>query len=99
LYNNFEGVARKIILPYWLSLEQNRPLYRNGWERRRIQQFLAQYKDQAIHSVVADIDQQMLKLCRKLEKARSEKNRSALQEQIQELLEERETYELANLVL
>jgi len=99
LYNNFEGVARKIILPYWLSLEQNRPLYRNGWERRRIQQFLAEYKERAIQSVAADIDQQMLKLRRKLEKAMSEKKRSALQEQIQRLLEERQTYELANLVL
>jgi hypothetical protein len=68
-------------------------------ERRRIQQFLAQYKDQAIQSVAADIDQQMLKLCKKLEKARSEKKRSALQEQILRLQEERNAYELANLIL
>jgi len=99
VYNNYERVAREIILPYLLSLKRNRPLYRSGWERRRIQQFLAQYKDHAIQSVVADIDQQMLKLRRKLEKAMSEKKRSALQEQIQRLLEERQTYELANLVL
>jgi predicted DNA-binding protein len=40
-----------------------------------------------------------LKLRKKLEKAVSETKKSKLQEQIQELLEERETYELANLVL
>jgi hypothetical protein len=99
VYNNYEGAARKIILPYWLSLEQNRPLYRNGWERRRIQQFLSEYKEQAMQSLVTEIDQQILKLRKKLERARSEKKRIALQEQIHELLEERETYELANLVL
>jgi hypothetical protein len=99
IYNNYEGVARKIILPYWLSLEQNRPLYRNGWERRKIQQFLSEYKEQAMQSLVTEIDQQILHLSKKLEKAQSEKKRIALQEQIQELLEERETYELANLIL
>ena len=99
VYNNYEGAARKIILPYWLSLEQNRPLYRNGWERRRIQQFLSEYKEQAMQSLVTEIDQQILKLRKKLEKAVSETKKSKLQEQIQELLEERETYELANLVL
>jgi len=99
VYNNFEGVARKIILPYLLSLERNCPLYRSGWERRRIQQFLTEYKERAIQSVAAEIDQQILKLRKKLEKAVSETKKSKLQEQIQELLEERETYELANLVL
>jgi hypothetical protein len=99
VYNNFEGVTRKIILPYLLSLERNCPLYRSGWERRRIQQFLTEYKERAIQSVAAEIDQQILKLRKKLEKAVSETKKSKLQEQIQELLEERETYELANLVL
>jgi hypothetical protein len=99
VYNNYERVAKEIILPYLLSLERNRPLYRSGWERRRIQQFLTEYKERAIQSVAADIDQQMLKLCKKLEKARSEKKRITLQEQVQRLLEEREAYELANLVL
>jgi len=99
VYNNFEGVARKIILPYLLSLERNCPLYRSGWERRRIQQFLTEYKERAIQSVAAEIDQQILKLRKKLEKAQSEKKRIALQEQIQRLHKERETYELANLVL
>jgi hypothetical protein len=99
VYNNYERVAREIILPYLLSLKRNRPLYRSGWERRRIQQFLTEYKERAIQSVAAEIDQQILKLRKKLEKAQSEKKRIALQEQIQELLEERETYELANLIL
>lgn len=99
IYNNYEGVARKIILPYWLSLEQNRPLYRNGWERRKIQQLLSEHKEQAMQSLVTEIDQQILELRKKLEKAGSETKKSTLQEQIQELLEERETYELANLVL
>jgi hypothetical protein len=99
LYNNFEGVARKIILPYWLSLEQNRPLYRNGWERRRIQQFLAEYKERAIQSVAADIDQQILKLRKKLERARAEKKKSTLREHIQRLQKERKTYEMTNLIL
>jgi len=99
LYNNYERVAKEIILPYVLSHKQNHPLYRNGWERRRIQQFLTEYKERAIQSVAAEIDQQILKLRKKLEKAGSETKKSALQEQIQELLEERETYELANLVL
>jgi len=99
LYNNYEGVARKIVLPYWLSLEQNRPLYRNGWERRRIRQFLSEYKEQAMQSLVTEIDQQILHLSKKLEKAKSETKKSKLQEQIQGLQEEREAYELANLVL
>jgi hypothetical protein len=99
VYNNYERVAREIILPYLLSLERNRPLYRSGWERRRIRQFLAEYKERATQSVAAEIDQQILKLRKKLEKAGSETKKSTLQEQIQELLEERETYELANLVL
>jgi hypothetical protein len=99
IYDNYEGVARKIILPYWLSLEQNRPLYRNGWERRRIRQFLSEYKEQAMQSLVTEIDQQILHLSKKLEKAKSEKKKSTLQEQIQGLQEEREAYELANLVL
>jgi hypothetical protein len=99
VYNNHEGVARKIILPYWLSLEQDRPLYRNGWERRKIQQLLSEYKEQAMQSLVTEIDQQILKLRKKLEKTQSEKKRSTLQEQIQRLQEEREAYELANLIL
>jgi vacuolar-type H+-ATPase subunit E/Vma4 len=74
-------------------------LYRSGWERRRIQQFLTEYKERAIQSVATEIDQQILKLRKKLEKTGSETKKSTLQEQIQELLEERETYELANLVL
>jgi hypothetical protein len=97
--NNYEGVARKIILPYWLSLEQNRPLYRNGWERRRIRQFLSEYKEQAMQSLVTEIDQQILHLNKKLEKAKSEKKKSKLQGQIQGLQEEREAYEMTNLVL
>jgi hypothetical protein len=60
---------------------------------------LTEYKERAIQSVAAEIDQQILKLRKKLEKAVSETKKSKLQEQIQELLEERETYELANLVL
>jgi hypothetical protein len=99
IYNNYEKVAKEIILPYLLSLKQNRPLYHSGWERRRIRQFLSGYKERAIQSVAAEIDQQILKLRKKLEKAESETKKSTLQEQIQELLEERETYELANLVL
>ena len=99
VYNNYERVAREIILPYLLSLKRNRPLYRSGWERRRIQQFLTEYKERAIQSVAAEIDQQILKLRKKLEKAESETKKSTLQEQIQELLEEREMYELTNLVL
>lgn len=99
VYNNYERVAREIILPYVLSLKRNRPLYRSGWERRRIRQLLAEYKERATQSIGAEIDQQILKLRKKLEKARSEKNRSALQEQIQRLLEERNAYELANLIL
>jgi len=99
VYNNYERVAKEIILPYLLSLKRNRPLYRSGWERRRIQQFLTEYKERAIQSVATEIDQQILKLRKKLEKAVSETKKSKLQEQIQELLEERETYELANLVL
>ena len=99
VYNNYMRIAREIILPYLLSLKRNRPLYRCGWERRRIQQFLTEYKERAIQSVAAEIDQQILKLRKKLEKAQSEKKRIALQEQIQRLHKERETYELANLVL
>jgi hypothetical protein len=99
IYNNYEGVARKIILPYLLSLERNRPLYRSGWERRRTQQFLTEYKERAIQSVAVEIDRQVLELRKKLEKAGSEKKKSTLQEQIQRLLEEREAYELANLIL
>ena len=99
MYNNYERVAREIILPYLLSLERNRPLYRSGWERRRIQQFLTEYKERAIQSAAVEIDRQVLELRKKLERARSEKKRSTLQEQIQRLLEEREAYELANLVL
>jgi len=99
LYNNYEGVARKIVLPYWLSLEQNRPLYRNRWERRRIQQFLSEYKEQAMQSLVTEIDQQILHLSKKLEKTQSEKKKSTLREQIQRLQEEREAYELAHLIL
>jgi hypothetical protein len=52
-----------------------------------------------MQSLVTEIDQQILELRKKLEKAGSETKKSTLQEQIQELLEERETYELANLVL
>jgi len=99
IYNNYEGVARKVILPYWLSLEQNRPLYRSGWERRKIQQFLAEYKERAIQSVAAEIDQQILKLRKKLEKARAEKKKRMLKEQIQKLEEERKTYEMISLIL
>jgi hypothetical protein len=99
LYDNYEGVARKIVLPYWLSLKQNRPLYRNEWERRKIQQLLREYKEQAMQSLVTEIDQQILKLRKKLEKAQSEKKRIALQEQIQRLQEERKAYEMANLIL
>jgi len=99
VYNDYERVTKEIMLPYWLSLKHNRPLYCSGWERRRIQQFLAKYKERAIQSVTVGIDQQILKLRKKLEKAGSETKKSTLQEQIQELLEEREMYELANLVL
>jgi len=99
IYNNYEGVARKVILPYWLSLKQDRPLYRSGWERRKIQQFLAEYKERAIQSVAAEIDQQILKRRKKLEKARAEKKKRTLQEQIQKLQEERKTYEMINLIL
>jgi hypothetical protein len=99
VYNNYERVAKGIILPYWLSLERNRPLYRSGWERRRIHQFLTEYKERAIQSVAVEIDRQVLELREKLERARSEKKRSTLQEQIQGLLEEREAYELADLIL
>lgn len=99
MYNNYVRVAREIILPYWLSPEQNRPLYRSGWERRRIQQFLTEYKERAIQSVAVEIDRQALELRKKLERARSEKKRSTLQEQIQRLQKERKAYELANLIL
>jgi len=99
VYNNYLRIAREIILLYLLSLKRNRPLYRSGWERRRIQQFLTEYKERAIQSVAVEIDRQVLELHKKLERARSEKKRSTLQEQIQRLLEEREAYELANLVL
>jgi hypothetical protein len=99
LYNNYMRVAREIVLPYLLSLERNCPLYRSGWERRKIQQFLTEYKERAIQSVAVEIDRQVLELHEKLERARSEKKRSTLQEQIQRLQEEREAYELANLVL
>jgi len=74
-------------------------LYRSGWERRRIQQFLTEYKERAIQSAAVEIDRQVLELRKKLESARSEKKRSTLQEQIQRLLEEREAYELADLIL
>jgi len=67
-------------------------------ERRRIQQFLAEYKERAIQSVAAEIDQQILKLRKKLEKARAEKKKRMLQEQIQKLEEERKTYEMINLI-
>jgi hypothetical protein len=99
VYNNYMRIAREIILPYLLSLKRNRPLYRSGWERRRIQQFLTEYKERAIQSVAVEIDRQVLELRKKLERARSEKKRSTLQEEIQRLQEEREAYELANLVL
>lgn len=99
VYNNYERVAREIILPYLLSLKRNRPLYRSGWERRRIQQFLTEYKKRVIQSITVEIDRQVLELHKKLQKARSEKKRSTLQKQIQRLQEERKAYELANLVL
>jgi len=99
VYDNYMRIAKEIILPYLLSLERNRPLYRSGWERRRIQQFLTEYKERAIQSVAVEIDRQVLELRKKLESARSEKKRSTLQEQIQRLLEELEAYELADLVL
>ena len=97
--NNYERVAKEIILPYVLSHKQNHPLYRNGWERRRIQQFLIKYKEQTIQSVAADIDQQILELHKRLEKAMPEKNKRILQEQIHILQEERKLYEMANLIL
>ena len=99
IYDDYEGVSRKIILPYLLSLKQNRPLYHSGWERRRIRQFLSGYKERAIQSVAAEIDQQILKLRKKLERAKSEKLRSILQEQIQTLREEQKAYEMANFIL
>jgi dihydropteroate synthase len=99
VYNHYERVAKEIILPYVLSHKQNHPLYRNGWERRRIQQFLGEYKELAIQSVAADIDRQVLELRKKLERARSEKKKGTLQEQIQRLQEERKAYEMANLIL
>ena len=99
VYDNYMRIAKEIILPYMLSDEQNHPLYRNGWERRKIQQFLTEYKERAIQSVAADIDQQILKLRKELEKARAEKKKRTLQEQIQKLQEERKTYEMTNLIL
>jgi hypothetical protein len=99
VYDNYMRIAKEIILPYMLSHEQNHPLYRNGWERRRIQQFLIKYKEQTIQSVAADIDQQILGLRKRLERAMSEKKKGILQEQIQKLQEERKTYEMTNLVL
>jgi hypothetical protein len=99
VYDNYMRIAKEIILPYVLSHKENHPLYRNGWERRRIQQFLGEYKELAIQSVAVEIDRQVLELRKKLERAMSEKKRSTLQEQIQRLLEEREAYEMANLIL
>ena len=95
----YERVAKEIILPYLRSLKHNRSLYRSGWERRRIRQLSAEYKERAIQSIAAEIDQQILKLCKKLEKTKSKKKKSALQEQIQKLREERKAYEMVNLIL
>jgi hypothetical protein len=74
-------------------------LYRSSWERRRIQQFLAKYKEPAIQNAAANIDQQILRLRKRLERTRSENRKGILQAQIQRLQEERKAYEMANLVL
>ena len=99
IFNNYTGIARKVIWPYWRSLRENKPLYQTSAEKSRIRQFIAKNKELVLINAAKELDCAISDLVEMAEKAKTEEEKNLLQKQIQALQKEREEYRMANLVL
>jgi hypothetical protein len=99
LMNDALGIVQKIILPYYHSLEKKTTLYRTPKERRRINKFLADNKENAIREAAREIDKQLLIFQKLLEDAMGKVSELKIQWLIRKLEQDRKDSRTAMLVL
>ena len=96
---DYLGITQKIILPHYRSLQNGTPIYQTRKEKRRIKDFLRDYKDEAIREAFREIAKELAIYQKILRGVVAAADELKLQRQIRKLERDKSDIETAMLVL